>query len=272
MNLDNQVVLLTGAAGGIGRALALELARKGSRLALVDRDERGLRGTMEALPPSSRQASLHVCDLADREALRDLPAAVLRVHGAIHVLINNAGVGVGGTFEQIGEADFDWLMRINFHALVDLTRGVLPILRRNAGPSLIVNVSSLYGLVSPPGQTAYSASKFAVRGFSNALRHELRGSPVGVLVVHPGGVVTGIADNARAPEGMDPAEFDRIRREKNRLLRMSPGKAARIIVRGIEADRARVIVGFDAKVVALLERLMPVRYWSVLEWLMQRRR
>ncbi|MBX3173488.1 MAG: SDR family NAD(P)-dependent oxidoreductase [Gemmatimonadaceae bacterium] len=272
MNLDNQVVLLTGAAGGIGRALAGALSGAGCRLALVDRDERGLRETAAALPQTGRRVSLHVCDLADREALRALPQAVLHEHDAIHVLVNNAGVGVGGTFEQVGEEDFDWLMRVNFHAVVDLTRAVLPVLRRNAAPSRIVNVSSLYGLVSPPGQTAYSASKFAVRGFSNALRHELRGGSIGVLVVHPGGVSTGIADNARAPQGMDPAEFDRIRKEKNRLLRMPPAKAARIIVRAIEADKARVIVGFDAKVVALLERLMPVSYWRVLEWLMTRRR
>lgn len=271
MQLDGRVVLLTGAASGIGRALAAELAAAGCHLALVDVNERGLRDTATRLPASGRRVSLHVCDLADREALRTLPAAVLVEHGAIHLLINNAGVGVGGTFEQIGQDDFDWVMRINFHAVVDLTRLVTPILRANGSRGLIVNVSSLYGLVSPPGQSVYSASKFAVRGFSNALRHELRGSNVGVLVVHPGGVATSIADNARAPQGMDPAEFERIRRAKNRMLRMPPAKAAQIIVRAIERDEARVLVGLDARVVSWLERLMPVRYWSVLDWLMRRR-
>ncbi len=271
MNLNDRVVLLTGAASGIGRALASALANAGCRLALVDRDETGLRETVQRLPTRPRHSSVHVCDLADRASLPRLKEAVLREHGTIHVLINNAGVGVAGSFEQVGEQEFDWVMRINFHAVVDLTRLVLPVLRANTSRGLIVNVSSLYGLVSPPGQTVYSASKFAVRGFSNALRHELRGTSVGVLVVHPGGVATSIADHAKAPRGMDPEEFERIRQAKNRLLRMPPAEAARIIVRAIERDRARVLVGIDALVVSLLERLMPVRHWPLLEWLVRRR-
>ena len=154
-------------------------------------------------------------------------------------------------------------MAINFDAVVRMTRAFLPLLQ-TSDDARIVNVSSIYGIVSPAGQTAYSASKFAVRGFSNALRHELEGTRVGVTVVHPGGVATAIARSARAPAGIDAAEVERRRAAVERKLRMPPARAGEIIVRGIERRRARVLVGGDAVVVALLERLAPVGYWRVL--------
>jgi short-subunit dehydrogenase len=273
MELEGRTAVLTGAASGIGRALALELARRGVHLALVDRDAPGLAATAAGLAGTgpggtTPRVSAHVADLADRGAIRALPAAVADHHPRVDLLINNAGVALGGSFEQVAEADFDWLMAINFEAVVAMTRAFLPVLRAAGGPARIVNVSSLYGLISPPGQTAYSASKFAVRGFSNALRQELRGSPVGVTVVHPGGVATAIARSARVPAGLDPAQVAREREGVQRLLRMPPERAAALIVRGIERDRARVIVGADAAVAAVLERLLPVRHWGVIERLM----
>ena len=165
--------------------------------------------------------------------------------------------------EQLGADDFDWLMAINFDAVVRMTRAFMPLLSIS-DDARIVNVSSIYGIVSPPGQTAYSASKFAVRGFSNALRHELEGTRVGVTVVHPGGVATAIARSARAPANLDPEEIARRRAAADRKLRMPPARAGEIIVRAVERRRARVLVGADAVVVALLERLLPVSYWSVL--------
>lgn len=271
MKLDNQVAVLTGAASGIGRALAEQLAGKGCHLALVDRDETGLRETLTRLPRTGRHISLHVLDLAQRDAVRALPEQVLQEHPTVHLVINNAGVAVGGSFDRVSEEDFDWLMAINFHAVVDITRGFLPVLQRNGAPGKFVNVSSLYGLVSPPGQAAYSASKFAVRGFSNSLRHELRGSNVDMMVVHPGGIATSIATNAKAPKDIDPAEVERQRKEMNRLLRMPPSRAAGIILHGIEKDRARVIVGMDALLLSIIERLVPVNYWSIVERLMNQR-
>lgn len=265
MNLHQQTAVLTGAASGIGKALAHKLAARGCHLALVDRDAAGLAATAEEVSSSGLRVSQHVLDLTDGEGIRALPAAVLQAHPGVTLLINNAGVAVGGTFEQVSEADFDWLMSVNFGAVVKMTRAFLPSLRSGGQPARIVNVSSLFGLVSPPGQAAYSASKFAVRGFSNALRHELRGSNVGVTVVHPGGVATAIAASARVPEGMDPAELAKRKREMERLLRMPPDRAAEIIVRGIERGRARVLVGGDARISSLLERLMPVSHWSLLE-------
>ena len=179
------------------------------------------------------------------------------------MLVNNAGVALGGSFEQVSEADFDWLMAINFEAVVRMTRAFLPLLH-GSDDARIVNVSSVYGLVSPPGQSAYSASKFAVRGFSNALRHELEGTRIGVTVVHPGGVATAIARSARAPAGVAPEEIALRRAASEKMLRMAPARAGEIIVRAVERRRARVLVGGDAVVVALIERLAPVRYWRLL--------
>lgn len=269
MKLDNQVAVLTGAASGIGRALAALLAERGCDLALVDRDEAGLRETLALLPQGRRTYSTHVVDLVDRQAIGDLPREVLNTHKTVHLLINNAGVALGGTFEQVSEDDFDWVMDINFRAVVDSTRAFLPVLRGNQSPGRIVNLSSLFGLVSPPGQAAYSASKFAVRGFSNSLRHELANSPIGVTVVHPGGIATSIATNAKVPQGADPAEVERHKKQMNKVLKMSAHKAAQIIVRGIEGDKGRVIVGNDALILSILERLMPVGYWRVVERLMR---
>jgi len=173
-------------------------------------------------------------------------------------------VALGGSFEQVSEEDFDWLMDINFNGVVRMTRAFLPLLRQS-DEARIVNVSSIYGIVSPPGQSAYSASKFAVRGFSNALRHELDGSTVGVSIVHPGGVATAIARNARVPQGTSDDETTRGRALAEKLLRLPPEEAGEIIARGIEARQPRILVGSDAKVVSILERLLPVNYWRILK-------
>lgn len=275
MNLNKATAVLTGAGSGIGRALAQSLAQRGCHLALCDIDTAGLAETAALLQPLQQQHGLrisrHQLDVADRAAVAALASEVLGHHPAVNLLINNAGVAAGGGFEQISEADFDWLFDINFHGLVRMTRAFLPLLRAgcsHAGAEArIVNLSSVYGLISPPGQSAYSASKFAVRGFSNALRHELAGGPVGVIVVHPGGVATAIARNARKPAGAAAEEVAARMADAEKFLRMPPSRAGEIIVRGIEQNRARVLVGGDAKFIALLERLMPVGYWKLLAWL-----
>ena len=269
MKLAGRVAVVTGGGGGIGRAVAVALARRGCHLALADIDSAGLAETATQVEALGVRASVHAIDVADRAAVAALPPALLAVHGRIDVLVNNAGVALGGTFEQVSEEDFDWLMAINFGAVVRLTRAFLPLLRAS-DDARIVNLSSIYGIVSPPGQSAYSASKFAVRGFSNALRHELEGTRVGVTVVHPGGVATAIARSARAPAGVDPAEVAARRAASEKMLRMVPARAGEIIVRAIERRRARVLVGGDAVFVALVERLAPVRYWRVLAPLLRR--
>lgn len=260
---SGRVAVITGAGSGIGRALAIALARRGCALALVDRDAAGLQATAAEASQGVVTISTHVLDVTDRAATTALPDAVLAAHGRVDLLVNNAGVALGGTFEQVSESDFDWLLDINFHAVVRLTRAFLPHLRRS-DEARLVNLSSVYGLISPPGQAAYSASKFAVRGFSNALRHELAGTTVGVSVVHPGGVATAIARHARSPQGVPAAQVQQHRERAQKMLRMPPDRAAEIIVRGLEHRRARILVGGDAVVVALLERLWPVGYWRVM--------
>ena len=261
MRLDGRTAVITGAAGGIGRAIAVSLARRGCNLALADIDEAGLAGTAELA--SGVNVSRHLLDVADRAAVAEFPDIVAAEHQGVDVLVNNAGVAVGGTFEQVCEEDFEWLFEINFWGVVRMTRAFLPLLR-TSNDARVVNISSLYGIVAPPEQAAYAASKFAVRGFSEALRHELEGSGVGVTVVHPGGVNTSIAEKARIPAGVTEEEIARRRERYRKLLRMPPEVAGETIVRGIERRQPRILVGSDAKVVSLVERMLPVSYWKLL--------
>lgn len=262
MNLSGRTAIVTGAGDGIGRALALALAARGCRLALADIDLTGLEAT-QALLGAGAEVSRHHLDVSDAAAVAALPAAVARAHARVDLLFNNAGVAVGGTFEEVSAADFEWLFAVNFWGTVRMTRAFLPLLRRSDA-ARIVNVCSMFGLISPPGQAAYSASKFAVRGFSEALRHELAGSTVAVTVVYPGGVATSIATSARLPAGRSSEEIGRELARMQRLLRMPAARAAELIVRGVERERTRVLIGRDARLAALAERLLPVSHWRVL--------
>jgi len=263
LTTGGQVAVVTGAAGGIGEALALALAARGSGLALVDCRSAELDAVATRARALGVAVSTTCCDLADPGVAASIHDEALATHGRVSILVNNAGVALGGRFEEVAPADFSWLMRINFEAVVALTRAFLPTLRR-APRARIVNLSSIFGIVAPPGQTAYCAAKFAVRGFSESLRHELEmeGSSVGVTLVHPGGVRTGIAERARMPAGTAPETLAAQRAAFERVLTMPPQAAAERIVRGIERGEARVLVGEDAVRAAWLQRLMPVNYWK----------
>lgn len=261
--LKNRTAVVTGAASGIGRAIATSLAHRGCHLALADINDTALARTAAEIAVPDIHISRHRLDVADRDAVGGLPALVLAEHDGVDVLVNNAGVALGGTFEQVAEEDFEWLFEINFWGVVRMTRAFLPLLHRSA-EARIVNVSSVFGLIAPPGNTAYAASKFAVRGFSESLRHELRNTRIGVTVVHPGGIATAIAKNARMPKTNSPDEDEEKRKSFEALLKLPPEIAGETIVRGIEARKARVLVGSDAKRIALIERLMPVSYWNIL--------
>ena len=261
--LHGGVAVVTGAASGIGAALATNLARRGMHLALVDLDPAGLEATATQARAAGVSVSTHLLDVADHAAVAALPAAVLAQHGRVSALVNNAGVAIGGLFEQVHADDFDWLMAINFGATVRLTRAFLPVLARESAAQL-VNVSSIFGIIAPPGQTAYSASKFAVRGFSESLRHELEtaGSTVGVTLVHPGGVRTSISENARLAKGLDNEQVARERANWRSLLALDPASAAEQIAQAVERRAPRLLVGKDAKAAALVQRLFPVSYWK----------
>ena len=263
MKLRGRVAVVTGAAGGIGRGIALALARRGCHLGLADSDAGALAAAAAQVEALGVRASRHFVDVADRPAVAALPEALREAHGRVDVLVNNAGVALGGTFEQVSEADFDWLMAINFNAVVGMTRAFLPLLH-GSDDARIVNVSSVYGLVSPPGQSAYSASKFAVRGFSEAVRHELAENRVGVTVVHPGGIRTRIAESARTGSGVPVEGYEQGRRQFATLLTMPPETAAAQIMAAIEQRRPRLLIGWSAKVPDVLVRLLPGSYWKLI--------
>jgi short-subunit dehydrogenase len=257
--------VVTGAASGIGAALAPALAARGSDLVLLDRDAGRLDGvatSVRAAFPGRRVDTL-VADLADPARLQQAADALVAEHPGTTLLVNNAGVALSGRFDQVTLAEFDQVLDVNLRAVVRLTHALLPTLQANPG-SHLVNVSSVFGILAPPGQVAYATSKFAVRGFTEALRHELAGDGVGVTSVHPGGVRTRIAETARVAAAVPPAEAERGRREFARLLRYPPERAAERIVRAVERRRPRLLIGATAVVPDVLVRLAPGSYGRVL--------
>ncbi|TFV61714.1 UNVERIFIED_ORG: SDR family NAD(P)-dependent oxidoreductase [Bacillus sp. AZ43] len=257
--------VVTGAASGIGEALAVQLAGRGSNLVLVDRDEAGLTLVAERLRAAHPGLSIatHVADLSDDGQTDALAQTLAAEHPETTLLVNNAGVALGGRFDQVTLEEFDWVMAVNFRAVVRLTHALLPALKAHPGAHL-VNVSSVFGIFAPAGQAAYSASKFAVRGFSEAVRHELAENRVGVTVVHPGGIKTRIAESARTGSGVSIEEYEAGRAQFSKLLTMPPEKAAGMIVRAIEKRRPRLLIGWTAKVPDVLVRLMPGSYWKLI--------
>lgn len=248
---------MTGAASGIGRALAQALAREGMTLALADRDERGVHETVAMLGAGTR-ASAHVLDVADEAAVRAFAADVVREHGGVALLVNNAGVALFGSFAQVETDEIAWLMNVNFWGVVHGCKAFLETLVAQP-EACIVNVSSLFGLWGPPGQSAYAASKFAVRGLSESLRAELAASSsVHVVTVHPGGVKTAIARTARVARAVDPAAAATMtKRFDERFLTTPPEVLANAIVDAVKRNRDRVVAGKDAARVDLLMRLFP---------------
>jgi short-subunit dehydrogenase len=258
--------LVTGAAGGIGGQLALGLAARGSNLVLLDRDAQRLEEVAATIRDRDPQVGVetHVIDVADRPALLELAARIAADHPELNLLVNNAGVALGGNFEHTTLDEFDWVMDINFRAPVALVHCLLPTLVANPG-SHIVNMSSLFGIIAPAGQSAYSSSKFALRGFSDVLRTELAEHSVGVTVVHPGGIRTQIATSARIAAGAHAAEVESGIAAVQRLLRYPPERAAAEILSGVHRRRARVLVTPEAVVGDLAARLAPVRHAGLLD-------
>ena len=263
MNVWDRTALITGSAGGIGRAIACSLAKRGCHLILTDVNEEGLAETKSLVAAHGVSVETHLLDVGDASAIKTFSEKIAAAHEKLDILVNNAGVALGGKFEQVSESDFEWLISINFWGVVRMTRSFLSLLHKS-DDARIVNLSSIFGIVAPPNQTAYSASKFAVRGFSQSLGRELEGTTIGVTVVHPGGVATSIAKNARRPADVTPEEIEKTQKRYERTLKLPPEKAGEIIVKGIEKRKPRVIVGSDALIVSWLERLFPVAHWSIL--------
>jgi short-subunit dehydrogenase len=257
---------ITGAASGIGRALAIELARRGCDLALADRDEAGLK-TLAAEIGAACKVSLHRVDVGEPDGIARFASEATTTHPALGIVVNNAGVALMGSFEEIDQAQMDWLFDINFWGVVHGTRAFLPHLK-TMGEAHIVNLSSIFGIIAPPGQSAYAAAKFAVRGFSESVRHELAmaGSPVRLSIVHPGGVATAIACNSRTGVGVtDNARRSQSIERFENAAKTTPKDAALRIIKGIERNEPRILIGNDARFMDLLQRFRPGTYWTPLQ-------
>ncbi|HEX8764039.1 MAG TPA: SDR family NAD(P)-dependent oxidoreductase [Candidatus Acidoferrum sp.] len=261
--LSSGAAVVTGAGSGIGRALGQRLAAAGSALAIADIDESGLRQTAGSLAKNGALVTTHVVDVAKEESVKSFAADVSARHGRLTLLINNAGVALHGNFEEISLDDLRWLMDINFWGAVYGVKYFLPMLKREPRAH-IVNLSSVFGLIAPPGQAAYSASKFAVRGFTEALRHELEGTDVAVSCVHPGGIRTPIAQHARLGAATPAGRREESIARFEKLARTTPEAAATRILRGVERRDPRILVGIDAYEIDVLQRLRPATYWKTL--------
>lgn len=265
--IPGSAAAITGAASGIGRALALELAARGCDLALADRDEAGLQTlAAEIAKAHPRKVTVHTVDIGMPSEIEAFAQAAIAAHPVLNIVINNAGVALMGMFDEVDQAQMEWLFNINFWGVVHGTRAFLPHLSKKP-EAHIVNLSSIFGIIAPPGQTAYAAAKFAVRGFSESLRHELAmaNSPVRLSVVHPGGVATSIARNSRPGTGMtDNARRAQSIERFDAVAKTTPAAAALRIIAGIEKNQPRILIGNDARYMDLLQRFRPGTYWAVL--------
>lgn len=272
MTFRDRVSVITGAGGGIGRAVALELASRGSHLALNDVDEAGLAETVRRAEALGRRVTSKVFDVSDREAFTAFAEETLEVHGRVDAVLNNAGVTVQNTLQDTSWKDWEWIVGINFWGVLHGTKIFLPHLLER-GDGWIVNISSIFGIISVPTQSAYNATKFAVRGMTEALRQEVVGTGVTVTCVHPGGIKTNIVKNARFYTNVDgQGDHGSAIRDFERIARTSPEEAARVIVEGMERKAPRVLIGRDARWVDRVQRTMPVRYTKLLATLSERLR
>lgn len=263
----NSVAVITGAASGIGRALAIRLAKEGiAGLAISDVNEEGLRETAGMISETGTECSEHLVDVGNREQMRQFAEDVLRRHGKVTHLINNAGVGLIGSFEQLSLEDMEWLMNINYWGTVYGVKFFLPVLKQQE-KAHIINLSSVFGFIALPEQTAYCSSKFAVRGFTEALRSELEDTNVRVSTVHPGGIKTNIARNSRVGENT-PEEYKEEYKAQgveffDKVARTTPETAAETILRGIKSENPRILIGKDAHLISYIHRLFPKSYLRV---------
>ncbi|ABL06467.1 SDR family NAD(P)-dependent oxidoreductase [Mycobacterium ulcerans] len=249
-----KVAVVTGAGSGIGRALAIELARSGAKLAISDVDTEGLAQTEKLVTALGAEVKTDRLDVTERETFLAYADAVNEHFGKVNQIYNNAGIGHTGDVEVCAFKDIDRVMDVDFGGVLNGTKTFLPYLIAS-GDGHVINVSSVFGLFSVSGQAAYNAAKFAVRGFTEALRQEmiLAGHPVGVTTVHPGGIKTAIARNATAAEGLDSDELAKM--FDKRVARTSPERAAKIILGAVRKNKARVLVGPDAKALDIVVRL-----------------
>ena len=265
-NFKNKVAAITGAGSGIGQQLAVLLAKQGCHLSLSDVNAQGLAQTVELLGKSNVRVTTQKLDVADRDAMKLWAADTVQNHGSVNMIFNNAGVALGSTVEGASYEELEWIVNINFWGVVYGTKEFLPLIKKS-GEGHVINISSLFGLTAQPTQSAYNATKFAVRGFTESLRQELDIENCGVsaLCVHPGGIRTNIANAAKMNDslralGMNP---EKSAKTFNKLLRCPPEEAARQILDAVQKDKRRLLIGNDAKTLDLIQRVLPTGYQKV---------
>ncbi|MCH7313773.1 SDR family NAD(P)-dependent oxidoreductase [Acinetobacter sp. ANC 3882] len=268
-SFNQKVAAITGAGSGIGQQLAILLAQQGAHLALSDINEQGLAETQVLLQQYPVKITLTKLDVSDQTAVREWAADSFKAHGKINLIFNNAGVALASTVEGMNYDELEWILNINFWGVVYGTKEFLPYLKQS-DEGHIINISSLFGLTAQPTQSAYNATKFAVRGFTEALRQELKiqNNGLSATCVHPGGIRTNIANSARMSEsirslGMNPAKASQA---FNKVLKTPPEQAAKIILNAVKADKARILIGNDAKMLDLIQRITPTHYGHALSF------
>ena len=264
---SGKTIVITGAASGIGRALANKLSALGANLALSDINLEELENTHRRLTGTG-QVSIHALDVANREAFEAYAKEVIRIHDKVDIIINNAGVSVSDTIEDMAYEDMEWIFNINFWGVVYGTKSFLPYLKERP-EAAIVNISSIFGIVALPAQGAYSATKFAVNGFTQVLRQELKETNVQVSCVHPGGIKTNIVRNGvinvslngdRSPKKMIAKDFEE-------AAWTTPEQAAEVIIKGVYKKKRRILVGGDAHIMEKIQQLLPVRHTDIINWI-----
>ena len=267
-SFSGKVAAITGAGSGIGQATAIALAKEGCHLAISDISRESLDNTIELLAGYPVNISTHVVDVSDREAVYKYAEDTVATHGKVNLIMNNAGVGLGETVDNMSYENFEWLMNINFWGVVYGTKAFLPHLKQ-AGEGHIINISSVFGIISVPTQSAYNAAKFAVRGFTESLREELdiAGDPVSATCVHPGGVKTNIARNSRMGDmgSMSIGDKEDVANMFEKIAMTTPEAAAKTILKGVRKNQRRILVGGDAIMLDTTQRLIPTGYQRLLE-------
>lgn len=268
-SFDQKVAVVTGAASGIGRALAEALAKEGASLAICDMNEPELTKTKEMVERYQVPVIAKKLDVSDRNAMEAFAAEVEAQYGKVNLVFNNAGVALSAGVEEMAYEDLDWLMNINFMGVVYGTKTFLPLLKAS-GEGHLINVSSVFGLIGIPSQSAYNAAKFAVRGFTEALQHELadEGGNVHASVVCPGGIDTNIVRNSRLPGVTDAQGREEAIKGFKAMAPTTPAQAAQTILKGVRARKKRILIGNDAKLLQLISLIFPTNYRKVLGMVM----
>lgn len=265
-DFSNKVAAITGSASGIGRALAIALAKQGCNLALSDVDKPGLEETASRAAALGVKVTTASVNVADKDAVYAWSEQVQKDHGKVNLIFNNAGVALGGTVEDTDYSDYEWILGINLWGVVYGTKAFLPLLKQSGEEGHIINISSVFGLFAQPTQSGYNMSKFAVRGFTESLRQELdiENGLVSATCIHPGGIKTNIARNARMSTSMQKltgsASAEKMRDQFEAMFMTTPEQAANAILAGVKANKRRVLIGPDAKVLDIMQRSLPVIY------------